>query len=308
MTRLRRGLLALATRPALQRWLTASRLARRAAGRFVAGETADAALAVAAILERQGLLATIDQLGEHVAGPAEAAAAAAEYCHLVEQIAARGLRANVSIKPTHVGLALPDGPALAAINLRTVLEWAAPRGVFVRLDMESSAYTQATLELVARLRSEGFSEIGPVIQAYLYRSDADIARLCAEGVRVRLCKGAYQEPPAIAYPYKADVDAAYARLMEHLLRRGAYPALATHDDHLIVLARQVAARAGVTADRFEFQMLYGIRRGLQADLVRAGYTVRVYVPYGRQWYPYFMRRLAERPANLFFLLRSLARW
>jgi proline dehydrogenase len=299
--------LALATRPALQRRVIASRLARRAAGRFVAGETADAALTTAAALERQGLVATLDQLGENVAGPAEAAAAAAEYCYLVEQIAARGLRANVSIKPTHVGLALPDGSALALANLRTVLEWAAPRGVFVRLDMEGSAYTQATLDLVAGLRAEGFPEIGPVIQAYLYRSDADVARLCAEGVRVRLCKGAYREPPSIAYPSKEDVDAAYARLMEHLLRRGHYPALATHDDHLIVRARQLAAHLGVTAEQFEFQMLYGIRRGLQADLVRAGYTVRIYVPYGRQWYPYFMRRLAERPANLLFLLRSLVR-
>ena len=168
-------------------------------------------------------MTTLDQLGEFVADASAAAAAAAEYCFLVEQIAARGLHANVSIKPTHVGLALPDGQDLALANLRTVLEWAAPRGVFVRLDMEGSAYTQPTLDLVARLRREGFGEVGPVIQAYLYRSDADIARLSADGVRVRLCKGAYHEPASIAYPQKADVDRAYERLMEHLLRRGSLP-------------------------------------------------------------------------------------
>jgi proline dehydrogenase len=304
---LRRLLLALGTHPALQRRAMASPLARRLARRFVAGETAEAALAVATALNRQGLLVTLDQLGENVGSHQEAAAAAAEYCHLIDQIAARRLAANVSIKPTHVGLALPDGPAAALANLRTVLERARPHGLFVRLDMEGSAYTQATLDLVWALRGEGFSEIGPAIQAYLYRSAEDVAKLCAEGVRVRLCKGAYQEPATIAFPRKADVDANYERLMEYLLRRGRYPALATHDERLIVRARQVAAHAGVTADRFEFQMLYGVRRGLQADLARAGYNVRVYVPYGTRWYPYFMRRLAERPANLLFVLRNLLR-
>jgi proline dehydrogenase len=304
---LRRLLLALGTHPALQRRAMASPLARRLARRFVAGETAEAALAVATALNRQGLLVTLDQLGENVGSHQEAAAAAAEYCHLIDQIAARRLAANVSIKPTHVGLALPDGPAAALANLRTVLERARPHGLFVRLDMEGSAYTQATLDLVWALRGEGFSEIGPAIQAYLYRSAEDVAKLCAEGVRVRLCKGAYQEPATIAFPRKADVDANYERLMEYLLRRGRYPALATHDERLIVRARQVAAHAGVTAGRFEFQMLYGVRRGLQADLARAGYNVRVYVPYGTRWYPYFMRRLAERPANLLFVLRHLLR-
>jgi proline dehydrogenase len=304
---LRRLLLALGTHPALQRRATASPLARRLARRFVAGETAEAALAVATALNRQGLLVTLDQLGENVGSHQEAAAAAAEYCRLIDQIAARRLAANVSIKPTHVGLALPDGPAAALANLRTVLERARPHGLFVRLDMEGSAYTQATLDLVWALRGEGFSEIGPAIQAYLYRSAEDVAKLCAEGVRVRLCKGAYREPATIAFPRKADVDANYERLMEYLLRRGRYPALATHDERLIVRARQVAAHAGVTADRFEFQMLYGVRRGLQADLARAGYNVRVYVPYGTRWYPYFMRRLAERPANLLFVLRNLLR-
>jgi proline dehydrogenase len=252
-------------------------------------------------------MVTLDQLGENVREPAEALAAAAEYRALAEAIAARDLRANISIKPTHMGLALPDGRRIAADNLRTVLERAGAHGVFVRLDMESSAFTQATLDLLWELRAAGHTEIGPVIQAYLYRSAADVAELCDAGVRVRLCKGAYQEPPSLAYPRKADVDANYVRLMEYLLRRGHYPGLATHDEQIITRARQVAAREAITPDRFEFQMLYGVRRGVQADLVRAGYTVRVYLPYGTQWYPYFMRRLAERPANLLFLLRNLWR-
>ena len=304
---LREPLLTLATRPAVQRWATASPIARRLAGRFVAGETAEEALTVAAALNRQGLMATLDQLGEHVATPDEAAEAADEYCRLVDQIAARGLAANVSIKPTHLGLALAGGPDLAAANLRRLLERARPYNLFVRIDMEGSAVTQATLDLLWRLRGEGFGEVGPVIQAYLYRSAEDIARLCAEGVRVRLCKGAYQEPATIAFPRKADVDSNFERLMEYLLRRGHYPGLATHDERLITHARALAAREAILPERFEFQLLYGVRRGLQSDLARAGYNVRVYVPYGERWYPYFMRRLAERPANLLFLLRNLWR-
>jgi proline dehydrogenase len=304
---LRGALLTLATRPAVQRWATASPIARRLARRFVAGETAEEALTVAAELNKHGLLATLDQLGEYVADADEAAEAAEEYCRLVAQITARGLAANVSIKPTHLGLALPGGADLAAKNFRRVLDRARPYKAFVRVDMEGSAVTQATLDLLWRLRGEGFTEVGPVIQAYLYRSAEDIARLCAEGVRVRLCKGAYQEPATIAFPRKADVDANYERLMEFLLRRGRYPGLATHDERLIARARSLAAREAIPPARFEFQMLYGVRRGLQADLARAGYNVRAYVPYGERWYPYFMRRLAERPANLFFLLRNLWR-
>jgi proline dehydrogenase len=304
---LRESLLTLATRPAVQRWATASPIARRLARRFVAGETAEEALAVAAALNKQGLLATLDQLGEHVATAEEAVEAADEYCRLVDQIAARGLAANVSIKPTHLGLALPVGPALATANLRRVLDRARPYNLFVRIDMEGSAVTQATLDLLWRLRGEGFGEVGPVIQAYLYRSAEDIARLCAEGVRVRLCKGAYREPATIAFPRKADVDANYERLMEYLLRRGRYPGLATHDERLIARARALAGREAIPPDRFEFQMLHGVRRGLQAELAGAGYNVRVYVPYGERWYPYFMRRLAERPANLLFLLRNFWR-
>jgi proline dehydrogenase len=304
---LRDPLLRLATRPAVQRWATGSPFARRLARRFVAGETAESALAVAAVLNKQGLLATLDQLGEDVAAAEEAAEAADDYCRLVDQIAARGLAANVSIKPTHLGLALPGGPTLAPANFRRVLERARSYNLFVRLDMEGSAVTQATLDLLWTLRGEGFAEVGPVIQAYLYRSAEDVARLCAEGVRVRLCKGAYREPATIAFPRKADVDANYERLMEYLLRRGRYPGLATHDERLIGRARALATREAIPPDGYEFQMLYGVRRGLQADLARAGYNVRVYVPYGERWYPYFMRRLAERPANLFFLLRNLWR-
>ena len=304
---LRTALLHLATRPGLRRWVTRNAQTRRLARRFVAGETAAEALAVAERLNRQGLKVTLDLLGEYVADAAEAERAAAEYGMLVEEIGARGLDANVSIKPTHLGLALADGPALAAANLRTVLERARPHGVFVRLDMEGSAVTQATLDLMWGLRAEGYTEIGPVIQAYLYRSAEDVAALCREGVRVRLCKGAYAEPPRLAFPRKADVDANYARLMEYLLRRGHYPGLATHDERLIARARRVAAAEGIGPERFEFQMLHGIRRDLQASLVRAGYNVRVYVPYGTEWYAYFTRRLAERPANLLFVLRNLFR-
>jgi proline dehydrogenase len=303
----RRVLLGLAGSPIAQRWLAGNPLVRRLARRFVAGETAAEALAVAATLNQQGLKVTIDLLGEHVPTPAAAAAAAAEYVILAEAISARGLDANLSIKPTHLGLALPDGAAVAAANYQRVLARAQPLGVFVRLDMESSTYTQATLDLLWRLRGEGYRDIGPVIQAYLYRSADDIAALCQERVRVRLCKGAYHEPAHLAFPRKADVDANYERLMEYLLRQGHYPGLATHDETLIGRAREVAAREAIGADRFEFQMLYGVRRGLQRDLVNAGYNVRVYLPYGTQWYPYFTRRLAERPANLLFVLRNLIR-
>lgn len=305
--RVRAVLLGLAARPGLRRFMAGNGPVRRLARRFVAGEEAAEALAAAERLNRQGLKATLDQLGEHVTTPAAAAAAAGEYVRLVEAIAARGLEANVSIKPTHVGLALPDGPAAAAANLRPVLERAAARGIFVRLDMEGSAYTQATLDLVRDLRAEGYVELGPVIQAYLYRSAVDVAALCREGARVRLCKGAYSEPPSLAFPRKAEVDANYERLMAYLLRRGRYPGLATHDERMIGEARRLAAAEEIGPERFEFQMLYGVRRELQTELVRVGYNVRIYVPYGSEWYPYFTRRLAERPANLLFLLRNLVR-
>jgi proline dehydrogenase len=304
---LRRVMLWLAARPLLQRRVSRSRPTRRLARRFVAGETMGEALATAAALNRRGLKATLDLLGEHVGRPEEAAAAAAEYRTLVDEIAARQLDANVSIKPTHLGLALKGGPAIAAANLRTVLDRAQAAGLFVRLDMESSAFTQATLDLVWLLRAEGYDQLGPAIQAYLYRSTEDVAALCREGIRVRLCKGAYREPPSVAYPKRAAVDAAYERLMEHLLRRGVYPGLATHDERLITRARQLAAAEAIAPSRFEFQLLHGIRRDLQDGLVGAGYNVRIYLPYGTQWYPYFMRRLAERPANLLFVLRHLVR-
>lgn len=302
----RRLLLRLSRRSDIRRWAMTSPLARSVARRFVAGETTESALAVAAGLNQRGLTATLNLLGEDVTGPAAAERAAEEYVALAEEIERRELTANLSIKPSQMGLNLPDGPRLAAGHLRRVLQAAAPRGMFTRLDMEGSDTTQATLDLLWRLRDEGFTEVGPVIQAYLYRSPEDLAALCRRQVRVRLCKGAYAEPPEVAYPRKADVDAASARLTEYVLRRGHYPALATHDERLIAHACEVASRQGITPDGFEFQMLYGVRRDLQARLTRDGYQVRVYVPFGDEWYPYFLRRMAERPANLLFVLRSLA--
>ena len=214
-----------------------------------------------------------------------------------------GVDNNLSLKLTQLGLDVDEG--LSGRVLRRILDRAAP--MFVRIDMESSAHTDATLRLFEALWAEGRRNVGVVIQAYLYRSPADVERLVALGARVRLVKGAYDEPPAVAYPRKADVDAAFARLTEVLLHRGTYPAIATHDERLIDHACRVAAAGGIGPGRFEFQMLYGIRRDLQAALRRRGYRVRVYVPFGEEWYPYFMRRLAERPANVMFVVRSLVR-
>jgi proline dehydrogenase len=271
------------------------------------------------------LSTTLDLLGEDVTTTAQAEASAEAYLGIVDALGAGnheieasdgappGVDNNLSLKLTQLGLVVDA--ALCARLLRRILDraavrpWACPDGapMFVRIDMESSAHTGATLALFDTLWAEGRRDVGVVIQAYLYRSAADVDRLNALGARVRLVKGAYDEPPTVAYPRKRDVDAAFARLAEALLRDGVYPAFATHDERLIDHVVRTAAAAGIPADRFEFQMLYGIRRDLQAGLRRRGYRVRVYVPFGEEWYPYFMRRLAERPANVGFVLRSLVR-
>jgi proline dehydrogenase len=283
---------------------------QRASRRFVAGEKREDALYVVQELNHQGILATLDHLGENVASEAEARAAQEEYRAILDQIERTKISSHVSLKPTQMGM--DRGFDLCYENVRAVVEYARRYGNFVRIDMEGSAYTDRTLQLYERLRDEGFENVGVVIQSYLYRSAPDIERLIEQGANVRLCKGAYQELPSIAFAHKRDVDSNYKKLVERMLseqalQRRAYPALATHDEKLITWAKGLAREHKISLDKFEFQMLYGIRRDLQQQLVQEGYRVRVYVSYGTQWYPYFMRRLAERPANILFLLKNLIR-
>jgi proline dehydrogenase len=287
----------------------ASRLGMRKptsfARRFIAGETIEEAIEAARAVQANGLLLTLDHLGENVTNLDEADAATRTYLDIVQAMIAAGTDRNISLKLTSLGLDVDKASAID--NLRKILERAEPAGFFVRLDMESSHYTEITLEIFEMLWQQGYRGLGVVLQAALRRSEQDLQRINALGGRIRLVKGAYTEPKAIAYQLKADVDAAYARMMKVLIPSGNYPAVATHDDAMIELTRQWAAEWGVTPDRFEFQMLYGVRRDLQARLVAGGFRVRVYIPFGRQWFPYFMRRLGERPANLTFVMKSLIR-
>jgi proline dehydrogenase len=271
--------------------------------RFVPGESIDDAIRAAQVLEANGLTETFDHLGESVTTLPEAVAATTEYLRIVQAIMDAGVERNISLKLTQLGLDVDR--ACAVDHLRRILELAEPAGFFVRVDMESSRYTEITLEIFETLWRQGYRQIGIVLQSDLYRSEADLQRINALGARIRLVKGAYQEPRSVAYQKKADVDAAYARMLDVLLAEGTYPAIATHDPAMIDLARRRADERRVPRDRFEFQMLYGIRRDLQATLVAAGYRVRVYLPFGTDWFPYFMRRLGERPANLAFVLRSI---
>lgn len=274
------------------------------ARRFVAGDTIEDALVQVRRLNAEGLKVTLDYLGEECETREQAEQARDEYRLMLRRIAETGADCNVSLKLTQFGLNLDQ--ALARDNLAAVAREAQKLGNFVRIDMEGSPYTQLTLDLFYELFPQ-FPNMGVVLQAYLRRSLADAAECVRRGVRVRLCKGAYKEPPDVAFETKAEVDRSFAALMERLLLAGTYPAIATHDVRLIRRAIALAREHGIGADRFEFQMLYGVRRDLQERLVAAGWRVRVYVPYGTEWYPYFMRRLAERPANVLFLLRSLAR-
>jgi len=273
------------------------------ARRFIAGEHVSEAIEAARAVEARGLLHTLDYLGESVATLAEADAATREYLNVIDAVVKSGIIRNLSLKLTQLGLDVDR--ACAIDNLRRILDRA--QGFFVRIDMEGSAYTDITLDIFETLWHHEYHHMGVVLQADLYRTEADVKRVLALGARVRLVKGAYKEPRAIAYQKKADVDAAYGRMMESVLSNGTYPALATHDPALIERARSYAASNGIGNDKFEFQMLYGVRRDLQASLVAEGYTVRVYVPFGRQWFPYFMRRLGERPANVAFVIKSLLR-
>ncbi len=281
-----------------------SAIARRLSSRFVAGETLAEALAIARTMNSAGISVTLDHLGENVASLAEAAASRDEYIRALDEIRAAGLNANVSIKLTQFGIDIDEEACRE--NVAMLVAVAARHESFVRIDMESSAYTDRTLRLVAELYAR-YGATGAVIQAYLYRSEQDLELLSRQGIRVRLCKGAYLEPPSVAYEHKADVDRNYIHLMKKLLESGPYPAIATHDEAIIAEAERLVAARQIPLSNFEFQMLYGIRRDIQKRLVSEGYRLRVYIPYGKAWYPYFMRRLAERPANLLFLMRNLMR-
>jgi proline dehydrogenase len=302
---LRSVFIALSRNRLVRRFAESSRLGVLLSSRFVAGMEMDDALRVAEQLNRQGMLVSLDSLGESVTSAVEAQQAAEVYHRLLDEIVARKLKANISLKLTQMGInLLPD---LAENLVETLVRHARAMDNFVRIDMEDSSLTQATLNLARRLnaRSGLRGSVGVVIQAYLYRSQADVEQLRAEGIRVRLVKGAYNEPAEVAFPRKADVDANYIRLSALLLANGAYHALATHDVRMIEAAKSFAGEHGIAASHFEFQMLFGVRRDLQRKLVREGYNVRVYLPFGHAWYPYLMRRLAERPANVLFLLKSL---
>ena len=275
------------------------------ARRFIAGERVEEAIDAARALQSRGLRLTLDYLGESVRTRSEADAAVQEYVHLIEVIVASGIERNISLKLTQLGVDIDR--ATCVENLRRILEPAQRHEFFVRLDMENSAYTDVTLDVFETLWNQGYRNIGAALQSYLYRTEADARRMNALGARVRLVKGAYKEPASVAYQDKADVDAAYVRLMRLLLDEGHYPAIATHDEAILEQTRAYAAERGIPTDRYEFQMLYGIRRDLQASLVARGYRMRVYVPFGRQWFPYFMRRLGERPANIGFVIRGILR-
>ena len=270
--------------------------------RFVAGTTLDEAVAAVRVLNAGGESATLDVLGESVADRTSADRAAAAYVATIERIAAEGLDANVSIKLTQMGLDLGVDECLAV--LAPVVDAGTRHGVFVRIDMESSDYTDRTLQVVDRLRADG-RDAGPVIQAYLHRSPDDVERLADDRVRTRVCKGAYAESPEVAHQDRLAIGDAFVELCRRLLEADAYPGIATHDPDMLSRVAAVVRERGIGHDRFEFQMLYGVRRDLQRRLLEAGYRVRVYVPYGTEWYPYFMRRLAERPSNVWFVLRSV---
>ena len=299
----------LSENPSLRSFAERSALGRRVSNRFVAGtEIADAVRATQAI-NRAGMSVTIDNLGENVTNPDEARHSAQLYHQILDAIATHQLNANVSLKLTHMGLDVDEKLAREIVTGLVAKAASMDSPGFVRVDMEGSPYTQRTLSFVEelhRLPGNGNS-VGTVIQAYLKRSASDVEKLLSERIRIRLCKGAYKESAEIAFPAKSDVDANYVTLMKILMKSGIYHGLATHDESIIRQAQAFAASEKLPRDSFEFQMLYGIRRDLQQSLVREGWRVRVYIPFGTEWYPYFMRRLGERPANVFFIARNLLR-
>ncbi len=301
---LRSSLLKLSENRRLGTWVTSNGTTRRMARRFVAGETLEEAIAAVRRCNDAGMMASLDYLGENVATTSDAQRSRDAYLEIYEAIAQEKLYANVSCKLTQLGLDI-NSEFCAGLVL-SIAERAASIDNFLRIDMEGSAYTQRTLDIVKRVRARN-PAVGTVIQSYLYRSQTDIADLLAYGCRIRLCKGAYKEPEEVAYPRKADVDANYVRLMQILLSSGFYHAIATHDPRMIAATIRYAAAQGISKDDFEFQMLYGVRTDLQRRLVQDGYRLRIYIPFGSDWFPYFMRRLAERPANVGFILRNFFR-
>jgi proline dehydrogenase len=301
---LRTLLLALSHQRALGQAAVRIPLTRPMVGRFVAGQSLPEALDALERIRDEGFDTTVDVLGESVASVEAADAAAGRYLETLDALAARGLERNVSLKLTQMGLDI--GHEVARENVARILRKAAELDAFVRIDMEDHTKTDETLELWREVRPT-HPATGVVLQSALRRTEADVDAINAERGRVRLCKGAYNEPAAVAYPDKDDVDRAYARIAEKLLLHGVHPAFATHDTAMINHAIRFAREHRIDRDRFEFQMLFGVRRDLQERLMRAGYRVRLYVPYGTQWYPYYMRRLAERPANVLFMLRAMTR-
>jgi proline dehydrogenase len=303
---MRQGLLWLSERQGFFNFVRRNGLARKFASRFVAGETIDDGVAAARDLSGRGITATLDLLGESITQESDAAAARTQYIEMLDHMASAGVEVNVSVKLTQMGLDI--GEDVCVRNVTSILERARQVNGFVRLDMEGSDYTERTLGFFKSRLFERFgSHCGVVIQAMLRRSRADLLDLIGMGARVRLCKGAYLEPPSVAFPDKADVDRNYVELMELLLTRGAYPGIATHDPAILKHAQAFVRQNAIGSDRFEFQMLYGVRRDLQQRLRRAGHRMRVYIPFGTQWYPYLMRRLAERPANIAFILGNVVK-
>lgn len=290
----------------LKDFATSFRVFKKLTTRFVAGETIDEAVNFIREINAEGCSATFDHLNEAVASAAEADLEVAEYLSILAKIDETRINSNASIKLTQFGLGLDH--ELAYKNARRVVEDAQRRGNFVRVDMEDSAVTQVTIDIFKRLRAEfGVDDVGIVLQSYLRRTFADAQQLTKIPARIRICKGAYNEPPEVAFPDKKDVDDNYVRVMQLLLGSGTYHGIATHDPKMIEATINFASREGIGKDKFEFQMLYGVRRDLQRQLARDAYNMRVYVPYGKHWYPYFMRRLAERPANIWFVLKNLAK-
>ena len=303
---LRSALLYLSNQPQIFKFVRNNRVAKSFANRFVAGETLDTALAAVSRLNSRGISASLDLLGESVHNEAEARAAGDAYVTMLDRIHQRSLDANVSVKLTAMGLDISED--LCVSIMHRILQRARDYGTFVRIDMESSEYTQRTLDLFEQRLYPAYREnVGIVLQSYLYRTFADTEHAIQLKARVRLCKGAYKEPETVAYPAKKDVDANYVRCMHELMMKGNYPGIATHDEAIIREAKRFAREKNIAADRYEFQMLYGVRRDLQDRLVRQGYRMRVYVPFGTQWYPYLMRRLAERPANVAFITGNVVK-
>ena len=300
----RSTLLRLSENKSFARWVTSNQTTRKMSHRFVAGEALQEALAAARVCNDLGMLVSLDYLGENVATAADAHRARDAYLGVFDKIAAESLNANVSCKLTQLGLDIST--EFCEGQLLSIVERAASYGNFLRVDMEGSLYTARTIDVVKRVRTQS-PAVGTVIQSYLYRSEQDVNDLLAYGCRIRLCKGAYKEPPEVAFPRKLDVDANYVKLMQSLLSSGFYHAIATHDPKMIAATIRHAAKEKISRDDFEFQMLYGVRTDLQRQLVRDGFRLRIYIPYGQDWFPYFMRRLAERPANLAFFVRNFFR-